>query len=248
MLPGIGTFGEIPAENRTPESGKDKNPSKRMAFNFLLSSSETADKSDLSPPLKQRKTQSVSSSSLSVSSSNQSISSSSLPKVVRSTDMIAQNSLPPIHTMLNSNETKFVRGCLSNGEHYTGSVNKDMRPHGFGICFYHSGDKYQGIFENGVKHGLGSFISSSGFSYFGMFSKGVLEGKGTCKFDERHPIRSYEGNFKDNKFHGLGTLYYQNGDMYQGNFRKGDLHGSGVFYKAANRTYQQVINFERPPV
>jgi hypothetical protein len=111
----------------------------------------------------------------------------------------------------------------TNGDVYSGSLDKLYRPSGFGTKTYSDGDKYEGQWEEGLAHGDG-VLHQHGV-YTGKFSGGQKEGEGEQRYEDG---AVYVGAWKENQPSGAGVLTYANKDVYSGAWLKGKQNGEGV--------------------
>jgi hypothetical protein len=114
---------------------------------------------------------------------------------------------------------------------YSGIVDDDFLPHGFGVCQIvvgdgAEGDMYSGQFQHGELDGVGIYTSSNGgWRRFGLWSKGYLHGVGDINSADGD---SYSGQFESNKKHGFGTYTFKDGSQYIGEYDCDLRHGHGL--------------------
>ena len=89
------------------------------------------------------------------------------------------------------------------GGTYSGEINSDGMPEGYGQLSHEDGTLYTGTFK-GKFHGFGSYVLPSGSVYIGEWKNGNQEGSAT--FVSKDGFR-YVGKFKNNKYHGKGEFY-----------------------------------------
>lgn len=133
--------------------------------------------------------------------------------------------------LLNINtETGASRGELMvNQGKYIGE-HKNGRPHGRGILYYDSNNKfniksYEGDWINGKEEGSGTMIWTTGAKYVGNWKDGSREGHGTITYSDGD---KYVGNWENDKYNGFGIYYYSDGNIYEGNFINGRKQGKGT--------------------
>ena len=80
--------------------------------------------------------------------------------------------------------------------------------------------------------GKGVYTFASGNKDEGIFEDGKLVGKGKRTYTNGD---IYEGDFTDDKVTGKGVRTYANGDKYEGEFVDGKLYGKGVYTYADGR-------------
>ncbi|MDF1548761.1 MAG: caspase family protein [Bacteroidales bacterium] len=91
-----------------------------------------------------------------------------------------------------------------------------------------------GCVSGNCQSGFGTFIEQNGNKYVGLFKNGIYEGQGTYTFAEGH---EYIGEFKNGKFHGQGNYTIAGtGEKYVGGFANGTYNGIGTFYYQDGRT------------
>lgn len=101
---------------------------------------------------------------------------------------------------------------------------------GKGTFIQGTGEKYEGIWVDGLPNGYGQNYHSNGqLKYEGEYVLGRREGKGTYYFKNGD---RYQGSFKENKMNGKGVYYYANGDRFLGDFKDDKRNGKGTFIYA----------------
>ena len=88
---------------------------------------------------------------------------------------------------------------------------------GRGRQTYDSGERFYGVWRNGLKHGPGKLVLPNKDYYEGTWYNDILEGE--VRFVGLRQY--YEGQFFDGKFHGYGISVARNGVRYQGSFFAG---------------------------
>lgn len=147
---------------------------------------------------------------------------------------------------------------------YKGEIDEDNNFCGYGQLYYKSGEKYEGIFNEGKINGWGRFINSKGVCFEGLFKNGVLRGKGIIiKEIENNGKKSnyyyegdifnfikdgigkektddyiYEGEFKNNLREGKGKVTYFGGESYEGDFEKDEITGVGFYIFSNKNSYK----------
>lgn len=123
---------------------------------------------------------------------------------------------------------------------YTGEVNTDNLPDGYGIGVFTT-FKYCGLWSNGIQNGEGiKYCSQSNntynIKYIGMFRGPSIQGKGTIYVNNN---LYYSGNFVNNKYEGYGEIYENTGKTrFKGNFKLGLREGKGFLYDNDNLVYE----------
>ena len=103
---------------------------------------------------------------------------------------------------------------MTGEDRYEGGTNEDGKPHGYGVCEYSSGSRYEGGWKDGKEHG------------FGKWQQPFPKERPTGFF--RY---SYEGGWKDGNFYGNGVQIVWRGELKkfyrtEGNFNwnhEGDI-------------------------
>jgi hypothetical protein len=113
---------------------------------------------------------------------------------------------------------KLIRAPGGYDVMYSGEVDENGLPHGFGewlICTKGSfeGQILTGVFVHGYLHGLGKVVTADGDRCAGRFIKCNLEGPG---LRENANGARYSGQFKNTGFHGFGTSTYSDGGVIIG--------------------------------
>ena len=164
-------------------------------------------------------------------------------------------------------ELNFIEGQLSynnKNQIYTGSLNNNCQPHGFGKMVFENGTIFEGNWDNGELRGYGkktysdgsiiegnfvgdkivygkdSYIQwANGASYRGQTDEnGVFNGNGKFIFEDG---TSYEGTFIDNHRTGFGKSDY-NGSQYIGYYQGDYRTGKGDF--SFSNGYEYKGNFQ----
>ncbi len=134
---------------------------------------------------------------------------------------------------------------IKSGTFYEGKL------HGYGICWFKNGNRYEGEWKHGKqdgngkmfwtdekvgdyyegewkddhRHGQGKYVWSKGSSYTGNFQMNDLEGFGVYTFKSGQ----YIGNWNDSTRHGQGIIKWNNGNQYEGSFVRNRKHGHGIY-------------------
>jgi hypothetical protein len=124
---------------------------------------------------------------------------------------------------------------------YSGEVDHNGRPAGYGERVLTSKDEFvgqidTGVFADGELQGVGKLVTSTGHQLTGEFIRGVLHGVGLWEYPNGC---YYVGQLKNGKRHGLGTYMWADGDVIIGWWADDNLHGSGL-YVLADGTKQSV--------
>tara|TARA_B100000795_G_scaffold153047_1_gene114675 strand:+ start:288 stop:1400 length:1113 start_codon:yes stop_codon:yes gene_type:complete len=109
-----------------------------------------------------------------------------------------------------------------NGK-YSGCLNFEASPDGFGKMSYKDGDIYEGNWSRGYRSGFGKLSYSNGGSYEGDWVKNKKEGIG-ARLDLNKGY--YKGGWKNNMYNGDGEAKIIFDTQYQiikGLFRNGEL-------------------------
>jgi hypothetical protein len=87
---------------------------------------------------------------------------------------------------------------------------------------------YSGSFSDGKFNGLGTFFYGNGDKYIGMWKEGLFHGPGT--YISPSSNSSYDGEWQAGQRHGnMGVQVYKDGSFYAGSWRFGGKHGKGEF-------------------
>lgn len=79
---------------------------------------------------------------------------------------------------------------------YSGeSINNER--HGFGVCHWENGDRYEGSWANNKTHGYGIYVQGDGARYDGQFFEHRMHGFGVCVFLDGD---RQEGEWRDGVF------------------------------------------------
>jgi hypothetical protein len=95
---------------------------------------------------------------------------------------------------------------------------------GSGTFIYTNGDKYEGLFKNGIIDGQGTYTYVNGDYYTGELKNGKYEGEGT--YNMLSSGDKYVGAFANGTYNGIGTYYYSNGQVKAGLWKNGVYAGS----------------------
>jgi hypothetical protein len=168
------------------------------------------------------------------------------------------NEYKEILNTVNNSKLKADILFLKDGSFYSGEVNEENKPNGFGFCFKADGKKLIGNWINGLFTGYGRIIDSKGSLKEGKYLNSSLEGKGIeIKLDGTE----YKGDFKNNlkegrgceesneaKYVGLfskdikygyGKLTFKlNNDVYEGMFENNAINGTGTYTWANQNVYK----------
>lgn len=128
---------------------------------------------------------------------------------------------------------------LADGSYYSGELDANGAPHGFGILKDLDEDKiiYEGIWTHGLKNGHGTYYLGNGYHYDGDIENEKLHGKGKYYYSKK---LLFEGNYDNGTPTGEGTLYLANGSTYRGNISaKYKGHGKGKLFNKSNVMYYE---------
>lgn len=125
---------------------------------------------------------------------------------------------------------------------YTGEVDENGLPDGYGVFFMESDDygdtwNYTGMWEHGHLCGEGVLESMDGrLTESGNFRNDMLNGMGTMTLDG---ILRYEGECQDGEFWGYGKLYTESGILlFEGEFEDSQLKNASD----RERILEQIID------
>ena len=92
-----------------------------------------------------------------------------------------------------------THGVSSTGVrwYYGGDCVGNIR-HGFGVCFWENGDRYEGSWADDKTDGCGVYVQGDG--------------------------ARYDGQFFQHKMHGFGICTYADGDRCEGQWRAGEFY------------------------
>ena len=148
---------------------------------------------------------------------------------------------------------------------YSGELNSNNRPHGFGTGIFNT-FKYCGEWKDGLQCGKGIKIINSdkknlSFKFDGYFDGCYCNGYGILYINNKLYYKGnfhknkfnddngklyhlengnvkYEGKFKDNQYNGYGKLFNLNGEtIYTGEFINNLKHGRGKLYENSFSKY-----------
>ena len=122
-----------------------------------------------------------------------------------------------------------------SGEYYSGYFSPDWVKEVFGIQIDKNGNKYVGMFKNGMFEGRGRLILHKGDYYEGDFSQNKANGFGKY-VNAKGEI--YNGCWIDDKQEGEGELILKDGSIYRGEFKKGKKNGKGKITWNDNSYYE----------
>jgi hypothetical protein len=123
---------------------------------------------------------------------------------------------------------------------------------GRGVCYFPSGNRFQGEFVDGMRQGVGTFTYADGSYCEGVYSNNQLNGRAVCKFSDGNNFTgmflngvrqglgiftyangiSCQGEFRDDLLNGRGICAYPSGNRYEGEFQNGRKNGNGIFIYA----------------
>ena len=99
---------------------------------------------------------------------------------------------------------------------------------GYGTLTWPNGDVYEGLFFQNDISGIGElFRKESGERYRGLFLNGLKQGSGEYEWLDG---RRYVGSFHNDAQEGRGDYYLTNGTIYRGYFSNNQRHGEGVLF------------------
>ncbi|MDW7693387.1 hypothetical protein R9C00_01410 [Flammeovirgaceae bacterium SG7u.111] len=139
---------------------------------------------------------------------------------------------------------------------YKGKIRRGVR-HGYGVCTWPDGSKYEGMWKYGTMTGKGTF-TYKGNTYDGLWLNGKKDGRGKLTYadgsvyegefknDVKHGVGKltlpdgsfHEGEWKFDKCNGWGKHEWATGTIYVGNWKNDEMHGSGTLVYADGRVEQ----------
>ena len=152
-----------------------------------------------------------------------------------------QNNLVEGKYFNGSIEQGLAKILYSNGEFYTGQVNRGGERNGHGVYFYMNGDIYDGQFIHNDRIGQSRLRFIDGSEYIGQFIDDEADGHGiftdnhgnrymTIAKDQNSSKKNEEnkgGYFLRGRLYGRGEINFKNGDFYQGEFKGSKREGYG---------------------
>jgi hypothetical protein len=127
------------------------------------------------------------------------------------------------------------RMIYKNGQKYDGMWENGIYK-GYGLFLFPINDteeraSYEGEFENGIQWGNGTVTWKDGKKYKGQFENGALEGFGQFDYSPNDYLdrKVYVGEWKANQHWGTGTLVFKDGAKYEGQWKNGEYDGFGTF-------------------
>jgi hypothetical protein len=102
---------------------------------------------------------------------------------------------------------------------YVGGVNKDEKPHGFGVATYDNGDIFRGSWVDGHQEGSGKWIYENGDEYDGNYVKGKRNGFGVFSWKNGE---TYTGYWIADRKNGKGILINNKGKILESGQWKAD--------------------------
>lgn len=139
-----------------------------------------------------------------------------------------------------------------------------------GVIEYPTGDRYEGAVgirdSLPVPNGSGEYSFADGDKYVGMFLDGVIQGKGTMYYSwgnvscgtwandaengvckERFPDGSvFEGEYTDGHKHGRGSHIFSSGEQFIGCWRNRKAHGWGEFTFQSGESFKVYMRAGSP--
>ena len=122
-----------------------------------------------------------------------------------------------------------------SGEIYSGFFSPNWVKEVFGIQIDKNGNKYVGMFKNGMFEGKGRLILHKGDYYEGEFIQNKANGQG--KYVNSNG-EIYNGHWIDDKQDGEGELILKDGSIYFGEFKNGKKNGKGRITWSDNSFYE----------
>jgi hypothetical protein len=121
----------------------------------------------------------------------------------------------------------FGQGIMyyANGDRFEGVFKNGVLSKG--ALYYVNGDRYEGEFLRGHQHGTGAYYYADGNFYCGDWFQGVRVGKGERRWANGDV---YTGDVIGGRMHGEGTLIWTNGSRYVGSFFNDQRVGWGSYF------------------
>lgn len=121
---------------------------------------------------------------------------------------------------------------------YKGYIDREFKPHLWGIYVDEKGSKHEGEFKHGICNGTGRLVKDNGNIHYGNFEDGKLQGYGVYV---GYVQNIYVGEWKDDLLNGRGEEFFSDGSRYKGTFKNGRKAGTGTFEWADGSTYSGSI-------
>jgi hypothetical protein len=127
---------------------------------------------------------------------------------------------------------------------YSGHVDEDGKPHGYGERIVTTkdlleGQVHTGMWEHGVFQGLGKVVTPNGEIWTGEFVNVQLDGVGLCEWPNG---RKYAGQFKGHTKHGFGTFTFSDGRVIFGRWAEEKQHGISLLVNVDGS--KEAVTFE----
>ncbi len=106
---------------------------------------------------------------------------------------------------------------FDGGLTYSGEVDADNNPFGFGVMLYTDGSSFSGLFDAGDLV-IGTHHYLDGGTSMAEFSGQLRDGLGVQRFAGQWAGHAYFGEYSLNKRHGDGVYYYPDGTIQVGQF------------------------------
>jgi hypothetical protein len=131
--------------------------------------------------------------------------------------------------------SKVVKTPSESDAVYSGEVDENGQPHGFGERTIASKDQFEGQINTGewVRssfQGVGKIVTQDGQCWTGEFASSVLEGVGLWVDDSSG--NRYAGQWKDGMKHGFGKYTWSDGRVYIGWWVADNTNGIALFVAA----------------
>lgn len=145
------------------------------------------------------------------------------------------------------NPIGFGEKAMPDGTFYTGELDINGIPHGFGSIkdFDLNLIVYEGTWEHGIKHGRGKYHMGNGYFYEGEFYKEKLQGEGKYYYKDKI---LFEGKYDNGSPVGNGKIYMKNGSFFEGHV-SADYKGNGngkIFTKDGTLYYDGYVQNSLP--
>ena len=120
--------------------------------------------------------------------------------------------------MANNQNLTYVQNLESADKQiYTGYVDSDNQPHGYGVMLYNDSSKYEGEWHRGLPNGRGKLTESNNDTYEGEWLMDKAHGFG--KYTTT--TKTYIGMWANDLYEGKGEEKFSDGSVFIGSFSKG---------------------------
>ena len=120
--------------------------------------------------------------------------------------------------LIQDQELQFVLNLVNKDKaSYTGYVDHNQEPAGWGILVWTDGSKYEGEFKDGLPNGRGKVVLENEDSYEGQWKDDQAHGFG--QFITQSKV--YTGEWLHDLYHGKGEEKFKDGSCFTGAFVEG---------------------------